>query len=67
MEKISVARANALFGKSTQTRGRVVLRVAFATNEISIWVKEDVAVLCDEQHKQPVDKAQYLAIVILCV
>ncbi|SRR5260370_23370971 len=67
VEKIGVARANALFGKSSQTRGRIVRRIAFASNKISIWVKEDVAVFSDEQHKQPVDKAQYLAIVILRV
>src|SRR5713101_4682250 len=67
VEKISVTCANTLFGQSTQTRGRIVRRVAFASNKISIWVKEDVAVFCDEQYQQPVDKTQYLAVVVLCV
>src|SRR6266566_1133549 len=36
-------------------------------NKLSVRVKEDVAVLRDEQHEQPVDKPQYLPVVVLCV
>src|SRR6266566_1568708 len=67
VEQIGVAGANTLFSQSPQTRSRIVQRIAFASNKVSIRVKEDVAILRDEQHEQPIDKAQYLAVVVLCV
>src|SRR2546429_8347823 len=61
VEKIGVARANAPFRQSPQTSGRIVQRIAFASNKVSMGMKEDVAVLRYKQNDQTGYKAQYLA------
>src|SRR5260370_38363707 len=66
MKEVCVACANALLSQPAQAGSRVVLRVAFARSLVGSGVKENVAILRNEQHEQSVDEAQYLAVVVLC-